>query len=163
MFATAHVNCKINRTESYQTDNNNPFLMISLSMQTQWNTNGGRCGLCGDDYRSPTPRAHENGGTYGNGVIVRTYRSGDTIPVSVLITANHWGYFLFDLCDLRNGRESENCFAANKLKLANGSDRLRIPNHVTGQFNTTLRLPPNLECTQCVLRWTYITGKKYSL
>lgn len=42
----------------------------------QQGTNGGKCGVCGDDYRLPTPRPHEIGGTYGNGVVVRKYYAG---------------------------------------------------------------------------------------
>lgn len=123
--------------------------------------NGGKCGLCGDDYRDEKPRPHENGGSYGLGVIVSLYKIASELPVSVYITANHKGYFIFDLCDLENNKiESDECFSMNKLKLSNGSPKYVLPNSEPGWFNTTLQLPKELSCTQCVLRWTYITGIK---
>ncbi|XP_023246709.1 uncharacterized protein LOC106644008 [Copidosoma floridanum] len=39
--------------------------------------NGGKCGPCGDDWSKPQPRDNENGGTYGQGVIVRRFGSGN--------------------------------------------------------------------------------------
>lgn len=44
------------------------------------------------------PRAHEAGGTYGNGIIVRRYKSGSVFTIRVELTANHRGYFEFRLC-----------------------------------------------------------------
>lgn len=35
--------------------------------------NGGRCGLCGDNFADATPRAHELGGRFGQGVIVKRF------------------------------------------------------------------------------------------
>lgn len=134
--------------------------IFSPKKQTQWNVNEGKCGLCGDSYSDTRPREHENGGTYGQGVIVDTYKAGQTIPVDVLITANHKGYFLYDLCNLDASSESDECFAVHKLKLANGQDRYTVPNGLSDVFfNTTLVLPTNLDCKQCVLRWTYVTGE----
>lgn len=128
-------------------------------LQIQWYVNDGKCGLCGDDYRLEKPRPHENGGDYGSGVIVSLYKVGTQIPVSVYITANHKGYFVFDLCNLeKNPNESDECFSMNKLKLLDGSPKYELPNTEPGWFNTTLQLPKDLTCSQCVLRWTYITG-----
>ena len=45
---------------------------------------GGKCGICGDPYQGP--RDHEAGGKYASGVIVKTYRQGAAIPVTVDIT-----------------------------------------------------------------------------
>lgn len=39
-----------------------------LQVQIQ---NGGKCGLCGDNYVLPQPRPNENTGYYGRGIIVR--------------------------------------------------------------------------------------------
>ncbi|KAG8271336.1 hypothetical protein J6590_065228 [Homalodisca vitripennis] len=44
------------------------------------------------------PRAHEAGGTYGHGIIVRRYKKGSSITIRVEITANHRGHFEFRLC-----------------------------------------------------------------
>ena len=67
-------------------------------MQRQWDLNGGVCGVCGDAWDEPEPRANEAGGLYAGGVIVRTYRRAQRVDVAVKITANHLGYFLFKLC-----------------------------------------------------------------
>jgi len=40
------------------------------------NQNGGKCGICGDNYADPKPRDHENGGMFANGIIVRRYAPG---------------------------------------------------------------------------------------
>lgn len=60
-------------------------------LQVQYSTNDGKCGACGDDYRDPVPRSNENGGTYGNGVVVETYQPGELITVDIKLTANHLG------------------------------------------------------------------------
>lgn len=82
------------------------------------------------------------------------------MPVGVFITANHKGYFLFDLCNLDASSESEQCFALHKLKLANGQDRYTVPDSKSDvYYNTTVVLPSNLNCKHCVFRWTYVTGE----
>ena len=64
----------------------------------QWNRAGGKCGICGDDWFAD-PREHEApGGLYATGTIVNSYSAGQTIPVTIEITANHWGHFEFKLC-----------------------------------------------------------------
>ena len=68
----------------------------------QWTKNSGRCGQCGDAWDQPQPRPGETGGKYGRGVIVRSYRPGQTVKVTVDVTANHRGYFQFRLCPQPN-------------------------------------------------------------
>lgn len=64
-------------------------------MQTLYDQNGGNCGPCGDNWADPIPRSNENGGTYGNGVVVETYFSGDVVETAIRITANHLGYISY--------------------------------------------------------------------
>lgn len=131
-------------------------------MQAQHSLNGGKCGLCGDDYALPRPRANELGGTYGQGVIVKSYQQGAQIPVSVLITANHNGYLYFNLCDLQTaGFESEECFAKYPLKTSLGQLHYELESTATGYYNLTLQLPSTLTCTRCVLQWTYHVGNSW--
>lgn len=135
------------------------YFLCLLSKKVQWSLHGGKCGLCGDDYGDPVPREHEDGGFYGRGVITKSYKSGSFIPVSVYITANHFGYFIYDLCNLSaEKQESDECFFRNKLQIIDGKDYYKLPNGSTGWFNTTIKLPPGLTCNHCVLRWTYNTG-----
>lgn len=58
-------------------------------------SNGVKCGLCGDDYTDPHPQANENTGIYGQGKIVGQYSAGQTIDVTVTLTANHKGTFTY--------------------------------------------------------------------
>lgn len=61
----------------------------------QWEINNGNCGLCGDSYTDAHPQPNENTGTYGQGIIARTYSAGSIINVEVLLTKNHLGFFQF--------------------------------------------------------------------
>ena len=66
----------------------------------QWESNGGKCGVCGDNYQDGVPRAHETGGKFGNKIISGTYTAGEIIDIEVEIIANHWGYFELKLCSV---------------------------------------------------------------
>lgn len=48
-------------------------------MAVQWETNQGRCGVCGDADNVPKPRPHEAGGQYAKGIISRRYSVGQVI------------------------------------------------------------------------------------
>lgn len=58
------------------------------------------------------PRAHEHGGRYGQGVIVRTYKMNAAIEIGVEIIANHQGYFEFRVCPHNSAKspETDECF-----------------------------------------------------
>jgi Lytic polysaccharide mono-oxygenase, cellulose-degrading len=126
----------------------------------QWSTNGGKCGICGDPYQMAPPRNHELGGKYGQGVIVANYTSGSVMQVSVKITANHRGYFQFDLCNVDVERESDECFGRNKLLTFDGKDKYEIST-ASGMYYVNLQLPAGLRCSHCVLRWTYVCGNNW--
>ncbi|XP_054726103.1 uncharacterized protein LOC129236003 [Anastrepha obliqua] len=131
-------------------------------MTVQWNTNNGKCGLCGDNYALPTPRANEIGGYYGGvGVITKVLQGSYTARVGVRITTNHLGYFRFDICDLTEfGAESEYCFSKYPLRFVDGSSRLYIGS-TAGWIDADVILPENLYCEHCVLRWTYTGGNNW--
>ncbi|XP_017061262.1 uncharacterized protein LOC108101439 isoform X1 [Drosophila ficusphila] len=132
-------------------------------LYTQSN-NGGRCGLCGDNFSDGQPRANEIGGSIGgSGVITRSYVAGNAITVGVKITTNHLGYFEFHLCNLdAYGGESEECFEQNRLRFPDGSDRLQIGTQ-SGEFDVTCILPEGLTCNHCVLRWTYVGANNWGV
>lgn len=133
------------------------------NIQVQYYQNGGKCGMCGDNYADKTPRPNELGGTYGQGVIVASYPVGGVMPITVDLTANHKGYFVFQLCDLNAATESDACFNADPLKLTNGQYRYSVPNNSPGLFNMTVQLPAGLSCAHCVLQWTYHTGNSWGV
>ncbi|XP_043286015.1 uncharacterized protein [Venturia canescens] len=131
----------------------------------QYQLNNGLCGVCGDNYADKQPRANENGGTYGTGIIVETYKAGSDILANVEITANHFGYFTFDLCPLQNTTdiETEECFDAFKLELADGGFKYVVDTPRVGEYLVKLRLPDGLTCDHCVLRWQYTAGNSWGL
>lgn len=128
----------------------------------QYEINHGNCGICGDDYRDEVPRRHENGGTFGQGVIVANYTSGSIITVTSMITANHLGSIYFHLCKLDNPDEPEieECFKL--LRLADGATHYEIDTQI-GAIDARVRLPKNFTCDRCVLRWHYRTGNSWGL
>ncbi|CAG9762911.1 unnamed protein product [Ceutorhynchus assimilis] len=136
----------------------NQFFCGGFSVQ--YEINKGKCGPCGDDWRDPSPRSNENGGTYGNGIIVASYYSGNIIKIDIRITANHLGKISYQLCKLSNPNlpEQENCF--KNLQLADGSYYQNIG---PLDFNVTsfVQLPSKFICERCVLRWNYSAGNNW--
>lgn len=123
----------------------------------------GKCGICGDSYSEPTPRRHELGGRFGQGVIVKTYSSQQIIDIATKITANHLGHFSFQICNLdKFGQESEECFAEHRLNLEGGGQTYPIGTR-TGMINVSALLPSDLKCEHCVLRWTYKAGNNWGV
>ena len=49
---------------------------------------------------------------YANGIIVRKYQPGDTMNITVEVTANHMGFFMFRICpaETQNKDPEEECF-----------------------------------------------------
>lgn len=129
----------------------------------QWQTNQGRCGICGDAWDEPQPRANEAGGRYGQGVIARKYTKGQDIKVRIQLTANHMGHFEFRLCPNNNPSKpaTQTCLDRYLLNQTNG----RGPNYYPGPgnrvFETMYKLPDSLTCTQCVFQWKYIAANNW--
>ncbi|KOC61996.1 hypothetical protein WH47_05885 [Habropoda laboriosa] len=128
----------------------------------QYNQNHGKCGECGDDYAMPRPRPNENGGIYGLGISVRNYTVGQIVNVKVKLTANHLGTFRFHLLELHNIHhvETEEGFDEYPLKLADGGYEVQVPS-TKMDFDIPVRLPAELVCEHCVLRWTYRAGNNW--
>lgn len=51
----------------------------------QHQSNGGRCGICGDNYKDKV-KEHEVGGKYATGIIGKTYSKGQVIDVNILVS-----------------------------------------------------------------------------
>ena len=65
---------------------------------TQWDKNGGKCGVCGDPYHFKEGEAmYTHPGKYATGIITKTYREGQEIEVKVDVTSNHKGTFTFSV------------------------------------------------------------------
>lgn len=116
-----------------------------------------RCGVCGDPYDEPQPRAHELGGKYGIGYIVANYKPGQLISTNVKLSAWHYGFWELRICP-RPYKQEQSCFDNGYLlELKDGGTRY-YPKRGSGSYNNTYRLPAELSCKHCVLQWMYTTG-----
>ncbi|CAL8087630.1 unnamed protein product [Orchesella dallaii] len=132
----------------------------------QHEMNGGKCGVCGDAFDDPIPRANEDGGELYRGIIVRAYRSGDVIPIEVELTTSHKGYFQFRLCakEDADSHRNQTCFDEHLLELSDssGATDYKIPidgGYYFADYNVTL--PKGVTCNHCVLQWHYETGNDW--
>jgi hypothetical protein len=115
----------------------------------------------GDDWANPRPRTHELGGYFGEGVIVKTYKSGSEIETVSRLTFNHLGgTFYFKLCNLDNDVESEECFKYT-LQTEDGKDYYQLKSKAHKDFPVKVKLPENVSCKHCVLQWTYVTANSW--
>ncbi|XP_046554984.1 uncharacterized protein LOC124264286 [Haliotis rubra] len=128
----------------------------------QFHQNDGKCGVCGDNYAQDVPRDNERGGYYSTGNIVAQYASGEVIDVAVVLTANHFGSFFFDICPTNNAKkhETEECFQP-LMNADNGKDHFELPNWDADTFRVRLQIPERMTCFNCVLRWKYVTGNSW--
>ncbi|XP_052221019.1 uncharacterized protein LOC127837742 [Dreissena polymorpha] len=130
---------------------------------TQWSRNGGKCGVCGDNF-ADNPRPNEPGGKFYTGIIVRKYDVGQVIDVAVHLTANHKGWFKFRLCqnDVENKAVTQDCFDQHLLKDDKGVSRFSISMGME-MVKYSLKLPTGITCRACVLQWMYNTGNSWGV
>lgn len=86
----------------------------------------------------------------------------------VQITAHHKGYIQFHYCAQNNqvltAQELENCFQSNVLQIQGQGDKFSVPEPSAadyadqGYWYDVPVMIPNVECSRCVLRWTYHAG-----
>lgn len=124
-----------------------------------FSSNGGKCGVCGDNYADPQPRQNENGGKFGRGIIGAFYKQGENITAGVQITANHIGHFEFSLCKLESPDqvETEECFQT--IPLTTGEAGYKVKTREAKLYTVDLSLPKDLTCARCVFRWHWRSGK----
>lgn len=134
-------------------------------MSVQWNQNKGNCGICGDNYADSRPRRHEIGGEFGEPVIVARYERGSILNARVDVTANHKGKFWFELCNMDRlwnagaKMEEEECFDT-KVLTRDGNEFYWLTSNQSKVFDVALRLP-DMTCTHCIFRWTWMTGNSW--
>ncbi|KAG6464063.1 uncharacterized protein LOC115452786 [Manduca sexta] len=126
----------------------------------QWNKNGGKCGVCGDAWDAPPPRAHEPGGRFYKGVIVRKYPPNSTITIKVELTASHAGFFEFRVCNEPKST-TQDCLDKNVLKLDGRDATKYYPKDGNKVYEMKYQLPEDLECPHCVMQWRYIAGNNW--
>lgn len=126
----------------------------------QFERQGGRCGVCGDAWEGP--RDHEAGGKYARGVVARQYQPGAFINVTVELTSNHQGYFEFRLCPVNDPtiRATQACLDRYLLNIVGHGTRYFIERQGASIYvELAVMLPPNLQCSQCVLQWKWVAGQ----
>ncbi|CAF3540673.1 unnamed protein product [Rotaria sp. Silwood1] len=131
----------------------------------QWNTNGGKCGICGEPYDRAV-KLFEKGGAMYTGKIVQTYIQGQQIDVKVKLSANHHGYFEFRLCNIddnSNSDATQECLDHHLLTIANtDSTKYRdIAKHGSEMITVRVQLPLDIACQHCVFQWKYTTGNNW--
>lgn len=145
-------------------------------IKAQWQDHGGRCGECGDNFGDPRPRRHETGNVFARNLTVRHYSPGDVVDLVVDVETNHLGYFEFALCPRKSWdqSETESCFEPNLLEVVSGtgaihkakvssdpSTRYRLPTAANGLYLLRVKLPDNLTCDYCVLRWHWRSANNW--
>ena len=115
--------------------------------------------MCGDPFQA-VPRDHEPpSGRYATGTIVREYRKGATIPVTIELTANHRGWMEFRLCPNNNVKVAvtQDCLDRHLLAFSSGGFRYLVSpdDHL---IHLNVQLPTDVTCSQCLLQWKYNAG-----
>lgn len=130
---------------------------------TVWSSGGKiRYGVCGDAWNGP--KHHEAGGKFASPPkIAGRYKTGKTMTVRVVLTANHVGRWSLRLCPLADPSPraetrqlTDACLKA--VQRADGSGPYTyVPANVS-TFVVKYRLPKGVSCKRCVLQWLYETG-----
>lgn len=129
---------------------------------------GGKCGVCGDAYSGP--REHEAGGKYAKGIIVEQLPAESTeMKTTIQITSYHKGYFEFRICPHNDIRRpvAQECLDEHLMIIKEGSPESSYTRFYPSnpkvtrkdKYHLTLLIPRGMRCEQCVLQWTYNTGK----
>lgn len=127
----------------------------------QWSQHGGKCGACGDEYGISNPKYVYPGAFANQPPIVKTYTEGSLIEVTVKITANHKGYFIFRVAPLVNPPITQTDLDSTMLELENGDQEWTLGDTGAGDYTITLGLPTGLSCDHCVLQWWWTTGNNW--
>lgn len=137
--------------------------MFCGGVDKQWNRNGGKCGICGEDYSGP--KSFEKGGANYRDLIVAKYTAGQQMEAVVQVTANHYGYFQFSLCnvDHQRGEATQECLDRNVLSDLHGQKHIYIERGKTGTMKFQLKLPAGFRCNHCVFQWKYNSGNSWGV
>ncbi|XP_045162968.2 uncharacterized protein LOC123527523 isoform X2 [Mercenaria mercenaria] len=147
----------------YNTPHNyNDNQLFCGGFSVQWNQNGGKCGVCGDNIKDKIRENEAPDGKYATGTIVAKYEVGQMMEIKVHITANHKGWFEYRLCRNDNSRAAvtQDCFDQNLLADESGATRFTITSSMF-HISHWVKLPDGLSCSACVLQWKYNTGNSW--
>lgn len=85
---------------------------------------------------------------------MRSYAQGQQIEVVVDVTANHYGYFEFRICNVDGlkGDATQKCLDKRLLTDSNDQTQIYIQRGYFGKIKTTVNLPADLTCKHCVFQ-----------
>ena len=119
----------------------------------QWETNKGKCGVCGDPHHfKPGKALYTHPGRYATGTITKTYREGQEINVLVDVTSNHQGQFTFSVGKIGTPPMTQEKLTY-VLRQPNGDPKWVIDSKKNKVFKIRLKLPRGLTCDHCVMQW----------
>ena len=126
--------------------------MFCGGIHMQHEKNGGKCGICGE--AANLQKRFERGGSLYRDLIVREYLKGQTIEVEVEITANHWGYFQFKVCNIDGNKSdaTQECLDKNILSDSSGKTKFFVDRNSKGIVKFEVDLPADLLCNHCVFQ-----------
>ncbi|EDO39394.1 predicted protein [Nematostella vectensis] len=125
---------------------------------TQWDKNGGKCGVCGDRYDNPKPTLVYPG-KFATGTITGIYKEGQLFELELHITVSHKGWSEFRVGDI-GAPPITQAKLNHLLKLEDGTTRWMHPGKI-GLYKIMLQLPAGLKCRHCVLQWWWRTGNSW--
>lgn len=145
------------------------LLLFVFNLFQKLSVNEGKCGVCGDPWDAPEPRPNEAGGTYGRGVIGRTYSlDKGFIDIDIEVMASVQGYFEFNICPNNDitQRVSRECLEEYPLRIMSRDKKLSYGRRYypeilpgkPGHVSLALEIPEGMTCTQCVLQWRWHGG-----
>jgi len=120
------------------------------------------CSVCGDA-ASECPS-----GTYCKKVIVRNYKAGQSVDVTINFAGNHGGVIQFRVCPVTNDNQEVTWDCLEKYPLAiqeaGGKTIWQEPwsdsDKHDGDVKLHVTLPSGLKCSRCVFQWHW-TGANY--
>ncbi|OWF55507.1 hypothetical protein KP79_PYT23102 [Mizuhopecten yessoensis] len=129
----------------------------------QWQSNKGRCGVCGDP-ADVDPKPNEDIHQYAKGIIVQRYLTSDKfIDVTIEVKKNMLGYFEFRLCpDVSETRPvTQKCLDQHPLDISGHGKRYRPDRE--GNIFLKLNIPKEVTCEHCVLQWKWHTAMNWGI
>ncbi|XP_071164894.1 uncharacterized protein [Mytilus edulis] len=124
--------------------------------------NGGKCGVCGDEYGKP--QLYSPPGKFATGTITRSYTINSNASMTFEITASHRGYLEFRICPNNDVTKAvtQECLDQYILSdVQTGGTKFYFNYQTGGKFTVTVSLPKGLTCSHCVIQWRYRTGNSW--
>uniref|UniRef100_A0A0B6ZZ67 Chitin-binding type-4 domain-containing protein n=1 Tax=Arion vulgaris TaxID=1028688 RepID=A0A0B6ZZ67_9EUPU len=144
--------------------NYNDHEMNCGGREIQHDQNGGKCGICGEQYQLTKNYERPNGVMVQHNIKTSVYLENQVIIIRLQITVSHKGYHEFKICNVqRTGgiEATQECLDATVLEDENGAKKFYNGTESTGYFEYILVLPEGLTCSHCVIQWRWKCGNDW--